>query len=266
MRVSLVVSDVDGTLVDPDKNLTPATVAAVQALRARGVGFSVISSRPPLGLRMLVAPLGLALPMGAFNGSTLVHPDLSVIAEALIPADAAREAVAFLEGRGVDAWVFAHGRWQVRDPAGAYTDRERHTLQAEPEVVADLGPLLGAAAKITGVSRDFAKLADCETALAAALGDRATVHRSQAYYLDVTPPGVDKGTAVAAIAKAAGVPLAETLTLGDMANDVPMFRVAGRGVAMGNATDAVKAAAGDTTAANDADGFAEAIARFVLGT
>ncbi len=265
MRVSLVVSDVDGTLVDSGKNLTPATLAAVRRLRERGIAFSIISSRPPIGLHRLIEPLGLVLPLGAFNGSTLMNPDRSVVSQTLIPEDAAREAVAFLDGRGVDAWVFAHGRWQLRDPAGAYTDRERHTLQAEPDVVADLGPLLGAAAKITGVSADFAALAACETALAAALGARATVHLSQRYYLDVTPPGVDKGTAVAAIAGDAGVPLSETLTIGDMANDVPMFRVAGRGIAMGNATDAVKRAAGGTTETNDADGFASAMARFVFG-
>lgn len=265
MRVSLVVSDVDGTLVDSGKTLTPATLAAVGRLRERGIAFSLISSRPPIGLRGLIGPLGLTLPLGAFNGSTLLNPDLSVIAQTLIPADAAREAVAFLDARGVDVWVFAHGRWQLRDPAAPYTDKERHTLQAEPDVVADLGPLLDAAAKITGVSGDFDALAQCETALAHALGERATVHRSQRYYLDVTPPGVDKGTAVAAIAQAAGVPLAETLTIGDMANDVPMFRVAGLGIAMGNATDAVKAAAGGTTRTNDADGFADAMARYVFG-
>lgn len=264
MRVSLVVSDVDGTLVDSDKNLAPATVAAVRRLRERGIAFSIISSRPPIGLRMLTGPLALDLPMGAFNGSTLLTPDLSPLSEALIPADAAREAVDFLLAHEVDPWVFAHGRWQLRDPAAAYTDRERRTLQAEPEVVSDLGPLLDAAAKITGVSADFERLAVCETALAAKLGARATVHRSQAYYLDVTPPGVDKGTAVAEIARRAGVSLAETLTIGDMANDVPMFHVAALGIAMGNASDAVKAAAGGVTGTNDADGFAAAMTRFVL--
>jgi Cof subfamily protein (haloacid dehalogenase superfamily) len=265
MRVSLVVSDVDGTLVDSNKNLTPATVAAVARLAERGIAFSLISSRPPIGLRMLTGPLDLKLPVGAFNGSTLLTPDLSPLSQTLIPADAAREAVDFLVGRGVDPWVFAHGRWQLRDPAAPYTDRERRTLQSEPEVVADLGPLLDAAAKITGVSADFERLAACETELAGRLGKRATVHRSQAYYLDVTPPGVDKGTAAAEIARRAGVPMAETLTIGDMANDVPMFRVAGLGIAMGNASDAVKAAAGGVTETNDADGFAAAMARFVLG-
>ncbi|MBE7204695.1 MAG: HAD hydrolase family protein, partial [Parafilimonas terrae] len=67
--IALVISDVDGTLVTGDKRLTAATVAAVGRLRAAGIGFSIASARPPIGLRNLVAQLGLDLPMGAFNGA-----------------------------------------------------------------------------------------------------------------------------------------------------------------------------------------------------
>src|SRR5258708_7008712 len=77
-KISLVVSDVDGTLVTSDKVLTERAGAAVARIHAAGIGFSVISSRPPFGLRMLVEPLALRLPMGAFNGAALVAPDLSV--------------------------------------------------------------------------------------------------------------------------------------------------------------------------------------------
>ena len=69
--ISLVISDVDGTLVTPDKEITPASVQAACRLADAGIAFTVVSSRPPAGLRMLVEPLSLRLPMGAFSGGAI---------------------------------------------------------------------------------------------------------------------------------------------------------------------------------------------------
>ncbi|WP_342153609.1 Cof-type HAD-IIB family hydrolase [Methylorubrum sp. SB2] len=262
--IALVVSDVDGTLVTTDKSLTPKAVAAVRRLDAAGIGFTLASSRPTVGLKQFVSALNLRLPLGAFNGSTVCGPDLAILSEALIPEAAAREAVARFEAEGIDAWVFARGAWHLRDPSAPYTDLERRTLQAEPTVVADLAPLLDEAAKIVGVSRDHARLAGIEAALAADLGAQAAVHRSQAYYLDVTPPGTDKGGFVRDLGRRLGLPPERIATLGDAGNDVAMFRASGLSIAMGNADPAVRAAATHVTADNDSDGFAEAIERFVL--
>lgn len=263
--IALVVSDVDGTLVTGDKRLTPATIDAVRQLARQGIAFTVASSRPPVGLGMLVEPLKLTLPMGAFNGSTVVSPDLTVVEEHFIPQEAAREAVDFLLGRDIDVWLFAEGQWILRDPAGLYTDRERRAIRAEPTVVADFAPFLSHVSKIVGVSDRFARLAECEADLAARLGDRASAHRSQRYYLDVTPPGVDKGSLVDALARALGIGPEAIVTLGDMANDIALFRRSGFPVAMGNAAQDVKDAAKAVTLSNEEDGFAQAIERYVLG-
>jgi hypothetical protein len=98
----------------------------------------------------------------------------------------------------------------------------------------------------------------------ARLSNRATVVRSQLYYLDITPHGTNKGTAVAALCRRLGVAPERLVTLGDMENDVPMFRAAGFSIAMGNASDAVKRAAQAATLANDEDGFADAVERLIL--
>ncbi|MCJ2106384.1 Cof-type HAD-IIB family hydrolase [Methylobacterium sp. E-041] len=263
-RIDLVISDVDGTLVGTDKSLSPGTIAAVARLHAAGIGFTVASARPPVGLRGLVETLALRLPMGAFNGATVVGPDLAVIEERLIPEATARDAVDRLVAAKLDVWVFADGSWSLRDPAGAYTDLERRTLDAEPNVVADLSPLLGRASKLVGVSRDHAHLAACEAEIGGALEGRAVVHRSQAYYLDVTPPGIDKGGFVDWMAQHLGIARDRIATFGDAGNDGAMFARSGVSVAMGNAEEAVKAAATDLTDTNDADGFAEAVDRLIL--
>ena len=91
------------------------------------------------------------------------------------------------------------------------------------------------------------------------VGKDATAVRSQTYYLDVTPPGHDKGTFVEGIAKRLGVSLENVATIGDMQNDLPMFARSGVSFAMGNASDDVKARATHVTETNERDGFARAM-------
>jgi Cof subfamily protein (haloacid dehalogenase superfamily) len=262
--ILLVISDVDGTLVTPDKQVTPASARAARRLAERGIGFTVVSSRPPAGLRMLVAPLSLRLPMGAFSGGAIVEPDLAVIEEHYIPEAAARRGVDMLTKGGADVWLYTPDGWLVRSPGDTYIPKEKRTIQADPVIVPDFGPHLGQVFKIVGSSEDFAQLAACETAIRDALGGQAFVVRSQSYYLDITPPGLDKGTFLEAVSRRLQVPPGAIAVLGDMANDLAMFRKAGMSIAMGNATEEVKAAATHATAANTDDGFAKAIEDYVL--
>jgi hydroxymethylpyrimidine pyrophosphatase-like HAD family hydrolase len=118
--------------------------------------------------------------------------------------------------------------------------------------------------KIVGVSNDAHVLAGVEAEARARLGAEAAVERSQPYYLDATHPLANKGAAVEALCAMIGVAPARTAVIGDMFNDTAMFAVAGLSIAMGQAPQAVRAKADDVTAANDAEGFALAIDRFVL--
>jgi hydroxymethylpyrimidine pyrophosphatase-like HAD family hydrolase len=93
------------------------------------MAFSVISSRPPRGLRMLVRPLGLTTPMGGFNGAILAMPDLSVVAEDLLPPSIGRRAVEALEAKQVQVWVFTEQDWLVRDSRAPYVEHEQHTVK-----------------------------------------------------------------------------------------------------------------------------------------
>lgn len=263
-QISLVISDVDGTLVTPDKRLTDANVRAVRLLHDRGIGFTVNSSRPPMGVRALIEPLSLKLPIGTFNGGAIVGPDLKVIEQHLVPEPAARRALDVLAAFGADLWVFTTDQWLVRNPTGDYVRRECQTIQAQPSIVADFGPYLLRAAKIVGSSMDFARLAECEVAMREALAGKASVVRSQPYYLDVTAPYIDKGTVVDVLSDRLGVPLAAIAVLGDMENDLAMFRKAGRSIAMGNASTEVKRQANYVTDSNSENGFARAIERYIL--
>jgi Cof subfamily protein (haloacid dehalogenase superfamily) len=263
-RVSLVISDVDGTLVTTKKVLTERSRDAVLRLNAHGIAFTIISSRPPIGLRMLVEPLALRLPMGAYNGGALVMPDMTVLEQRLLPPEAALEAIAVLRSFGVAIWIFSGNRWLVKDATGAYVDWEARTIHVQPTVVERLEDHLDAVAKIVGVSDHFERLDACEPAARRTLGHSASVARSQPYFLDVTSAGTDKGNVVAELAQRLGIPVAEIATIGDMENDVAMFKKSGFSIAMGNASPEVKGLADAVTLSNDENGFANAVEHLIL--
>ena len=264
--IRLVVSDIDGTLVNKAKVLSPRGKAAIEALKDRGIGFTVTSARPPVGLRHIIDLLGLKVPVAAVNGGALVNPDLSVIEAKLLAPAAARTAVAFLRQKGIDAWLFTPDAWYIRDPDGAHVDHEAMTIQQPPRIVDDFEPALyDACLKVVGASHDHPHLAECETLLQRTLGTHALATRSQVYYLDVTNPAAHKGEAVRSLARVLDVPIEEVMSIGDGTNDIPMLQAAGFSVAMGNGSDAVKAAAHVVTEDCEHDGFALAIERYVLG-
>lgn len=265
--IRLVVSDIDGTLVTTAKVVTPRAREALHAMRRRGTAFAVASARPPVGLRALVEEFEITVPVGAVNGGAIVRPDMSIIETMMVPPDAVRRTVALLRREGLDPWLFTETGWFLRDPAGAHVDHEARTIGLQPTIVDDFTPeQIGATLKLVGASHDHPHLAECERILQADLGGRALATRSQAYYLDVVNAAANKGAAVTGIARSLGIPLDAVLTIGDGANDTPMFGVSGFSVAMGNATPAVKALASVVTDSNEDEGFAKAIERYVLAS
>jgi hypothetical protein len=258
-RIALVVSDVDGTLLTKDKILTDKSARAVRQLEDSGVGFTIVSSRPTIGMRFLVEPLRITLPVGSFNGSSITDPQLNPIEQHVLPASAAQRSLDVLNEFGVDIWLFTSDKWLTLNPDGEYNSFEKRTIKAEPAIVEDFAPYLSSACKIVGSSSDAALLQRCETAMQQALGAQATAVRSQSYYLDITPPGYNKGTFVEAMAKRLNLSTDAVATIGDMHNDLAMFKKSGMSIAMGNATDDIKRQATHVTASNQDEGFAGAI-------
>lgn len=265
LPIKLLVSDVDGTLVRGDKTLSQATIDAFGRLRAAGITATLISARPPSGMLRLAKALDIPGPLGAFNGGTLIDASGAVLSAQRLTPDVAAASLALLEAAGVDIWLFADGLWYSRDTRNIHTDHERLAADTEPTLVADFSGL-DQVDKIVAISEDHAGLAELEAKVIAAVGERATVARSQPYYLDITAPAANKGDGIVAVAKAAGVSLAETAAIGDMANDLPMFARAGLAIAMGQAPEHVRTAARFVTTSNDDDGVAQAIDRYILRT
>ena len=262
--IKLVLSDVDGTLVQSDKSLAASTVAAVGRLRAAGIPLGIISARPPFGMRWIGEQLDLHGLLAGFNGGVVIQPDGTVVERRLVPAAAAKMALDLFAAHRVSAWFFTETEWLAQDPDGPRVPLERKTIRTNERIVASFEPYLHECGKVVGVTNDEPLLARLEAELQEMLGVTANAKRSQAYYLDVTHREADKGNAVRTLAKQFGVSLADTVVLGDMANDVPMFRVAGLAIAMGNAPPEVQAEAAMVTGRNDDDGWARAVDEIIL--
>ena len=151
-KISLVVSDVDGTLLTKDKTLTDRARSAVQRLHQAGIGFTITSSRPAIGMRFLIEPLALWLPVGPFNGSSIIDPEMNPVEQHLIPKHAAERSLQILREFGADIWLFTTDKWLIDNPSGKYVAHEQHTIRADPTIVADFAPYLASACKIVGAS------------------------------------------------------------------------------------------------------------------
>jgi Cof subfamily protein (haloacid dehalogenase superfamily) len=263
-KISLVLADVDGTLVTQDKILTPRAKAAVAKLKEQGILFAITSGRPPRGMEMINQELHLTTPIAGFNGGVFVKPDGTVISSKLIARDAAATALDIIRKHNLVAWLYTPDTWYVPDPNGPHVAREAWTVKFEAKVMEDFTPLLDQAVKIVGVSDDLDAVAKCEAACHEALRGHASAERSQPYYLDVTHPEANKGGVVDYLSHALNITPTEIATLGDMPNDVLMFCKSGMSIAMGNASKEVQFKATYVSSTNEDEGFAKAVEKFIL--
>ena len=204
--VRLVVADVDGTLLTPDKVLTPRARAAVRAVIEAGIAFTITSGRPPLGMKILIDALALEHPIGAFNGGLFVRPDLSVISERRMPVEVVTRALDILVSSGLDAWIFTDTEWLVRTRDAPHVDREEWTVRVPPRVVPAFPDALDRVIKIVGVSDDAEAMARCVERVRRTFGQQVSAALSQPYYLDVTHPRANKGEVLSVLSDLLGIP------------------------------------------------------------
>jgi Cof subfamily protein (haloacid dehalogenase superfamily) len=264
-NIRLLLADVDGTLVTQDKILTQEALAATKQLHDAGIAFAITSGRPPRGMSMLIEPLAMQCAIAGFNGGVFVNPDLSVIESHTLDPKAARQALYQILGQDLDAWVYTADEWLIRKQDAPHVGREAWTVKFQARVVPSFTTdHLNKAVKIVAVSDDLKRVAGCEESVRDLLGDRASVARSQPFYLDITHPRANKGAVVETLSKLMDIAPKEIATIGDMPNDVLMFRKSGFSIAMGNASDDVKAQASAVTDSNEDEGFAKAVRNHIL--
>lgn len=278
-KISLLLADVDGTLVTKEKILTDRACAAVHKLRDANIRFAITSGRPPLGMKMIVDALKITEPIAAFNGGIFLYPDFSLLEENVLLATIVPKIIQMITAHHLDVWIYRGNDWFVHERHGSHVDREEWTVKFSPKVVSSFDGLFNNIVKIVGVSDDLDAVVRCETDVQQAFsqhvhcqagtssggGKQVSAARSQPYYLDVTHPHANKGAVVDRLSALLGIPRQEIATIGDMPNDVPMFEQSGLSIAMGNASADVQQQADYVTTSYEKEGFANAVERFILG-
>ena len=261
-----MVSDVDGTLVNSSRELTSATIAAVRRLHEAGLHFTIVTARPPQGVRDIVSVLNITSPIACFNGALLVLPDLTPVRSLrMMPRDVAETGRLILEA-GLDLWVYTEEKWYVSRPKGMHVVHQEELIGIDSYPLTDLASLADSTLKMVGVADDFPRVERCVSTLQARRDLQISATRSQPYYLDVTHLQANKGNAILELSDVLNIPTSQIATIGDMPTDVNMFRKSGLSIAMGNAGPEVQKAAMFVSKTNDEEGFAWAMEKFILGS
>jgi hypothetical protein len=260
--IALVISDIDGTLITSNHELTEATVAEAQRLYERGIHLSLASSRPPRSILPFAAALHLRSPFAAFNGALVAKVDGGVVARSVIAPGTIRRIKAIADDFGLGVWLYDESDWWVsgRD---SFVDREEHTSGFSPKIDGYDERITSEANKLTVVGKpELVALA--EQRVLSELDGEVSASRSKPRFLDVTAHGMHKGAAVIRLAEILKVATEQVAVIGDGPNDIDMFRQAGVSIAMGQAVDGVREAASYVTTSNDDEGWARGIEKYVI--
>ena len=269
MKYKLLVLDVDGTLLNNEKEISKRTLAALLKVQHMGIRIVLASGRPTSG----IMPFAKALELGNFGGYILSYNGCQVIkadtGEVMFERRINPEQIPYLEKKsrknGFSIFTY-HDDHILTDNADDLHIRKEAWLNhlkimEEPEfsIAIDFAPC-----KCVLVSDDYEALRGLENHWKRRLAGVLDVFPSEPYFLEVVPCGVDKANTLALLMDQLGVKREEVIAIGDGVADVTMLQLAGKSVAMGHAPDSVKICADYVTASNDEDGVAQAVEKLIL--
>ena len=263
----LIAMDLDGTLNNDQKIITPKTRRALAAAQKQGIRLALASARPSPGLYRERDVLGLRDYGGilmSYNGGRIMDAATgTVLFETAMDMAEAKVVLRFLEKLPVMPILDDGKQFYVTSAAGYKVDyecRNNNMICSEVENLADF--LSFAPIKIL-MSVLPEQLKPVQDTIAAFLPDSLTVVQTAPFYLEVIPRRINKGQGIRDICNALNMTPAEVVAFGDAENDIPMLKAAGMGIAMGNAAEAVKAAADMVTLSNNEDGIAAALEKLL---
>lgn len=264
-----MVLDVDGTLLNEAKEISKRTLATLLKVQQMGVRIVLASGRPTYGLMPLAKMLELGRYGGyvlSYNGSQIMRADTG---ELLFERRINPEMIPYLEKKAhknnFAILTYNENCILTNSPENPHIIREAElndmVLLEEEEfsTAIDFAP-----SKCMLVSDDEESLVGLEQHWKKRLDGALDVFRSEKYYLEVVPCGIDKANTLGALLELLALKRDEVIAIGDGVCDVTMIQLAGLGVAMGNAQDSVKACADIVTLSNEEDGVAVAVEKAIL--
>ncbi len=269
MKYKLLVLDVDGTLLNEAKEISKRTLAALLKVQHMGVRIVLASGRPTYGLLSIAKTLELGNFGGfivSYNGCQIINAQNGKI---LFERRINPEMLPYLEKKahknGFALVTYQDNTLITNAPDNDFIRKEAKLNdliiidEEEFSTSIDFAPC-----KCMLVSDDEEALIDLENHWKKRLDGTLDAFRSESYFLEVVPPGVDKANTLGVLMEQLGVAREEVIAIGDGVCDVTMLQLAGLGIAMGHSQDSVKVCADYVTASNEEDGVAQAVEKLIL--
>lgn len=266
MKWKLICMDVDGTLLNDEKQVPAEAAESLRTASAAGLQVALVSGRMLAALEPIERELGIPC-IKACSAGTYIVRDGVCLSSVYLPVRALREMTALGRELGIPLWIYREKEWYVT-AVDEYVEREAEIIRREPvcrdgDELADqwekakTGPnklLFGARPEI---------IREISSRLKDGRWPDMEAARSADIYLEIFPRGMDKGRALEIICEKLGIAPGQTLAFGDQELDLPMIRAAGAGIAMGNAIDRLREEADYVTASNNEGGISQALRHFL---
>jgi Cof subfamily protein (haloacid dehalogenase superfamily) len=265
-NIQLIVTDIDGTLLDSDHNLSERNLKALKAANEQGVKIVLATGKAAIAGKTIIEQVGFPMYGIYVQGLLLMDENGRIFGQQTLHPDIARQAITYADERGFSIIAYGSNGLYVRTINAYVRDYTVPYHEALPEAVGPLQNILWNTAihklSIAGEARAITGL---RWQLNSQFNGKARILQAGVpEMVEVLPPGGGKGAGLKTLLKELSIKPEHVLAIGDAENDIDMIQMAGIGVAVGNADDKTKAAAKYVVASNDDDGFAEAIERFVL--
>lgn len=268
---SIIALDLDGTLTNSEKNITPRTFDALMKAQREGVRLVLASGRPTFGIAALANQLQLADYGGyvlSYNGGRIIDwCEKTVIFSQVVDQKLVPILYDFAEKAQLPIVTYLPEAILASKNEGEYLAEEAR-INGMPIVVAQ--NFVEEAMQIAGGSTKFLipgepeLLVQLESEMKAALSEQMEVFRSAPFFLELPPKGIDKAQSLQRLLTHLGLEHESLMAFGDGFNDLSMIQFAGQGVAMANAVEEVKSIADFVTTSNEEDGIAHALEQLLF--
>ena len=269
MRYKVVVLDLDGTLTNSQKEVTSHTKETLFRYMESGGTVVLASGRPTYGVMPIARELELNERGGyilSFNGGNIIDckREQTIYQKRLekkIPARVGAMAKEF----GICVLSYEGEHIITENPEDVYVQKEAFINKMPVKKVGDFGSYIDFPVTKCLMTGDGDRLAELEPVIRERLGHENNVFRSEPFFLEVMPKGIDKAQSLGRLLAYLGMSVEEMAAFGDGYNDITMMEYAGLGVAMGNAQEEVKLSAGYIAPSNDEDGVAWTLEHVIMG-
>lgn len=268
MSKKLLALDIDGTLTNTQKDITPATLEKIIEAQEKGNIVAIASGRPLPGIRKIADTIELDRFGGyvlAFNGGRIVdYSTGEVVYQAVLDNDVVRDIYDYCLKAGCGMVTYDGDRVITGTDIDGYMTFEASINHMEIMRIDNFREYIDFPLNKCLLTADPDKAEEIEQELAEKFGDQINIFRSEPYFVEIMPPNVHKATSLEKLLEVLDMDRKDLVACGDGYNDLTMIEYAGVGVAMANAQDIVKEHANYITLSNDEDGLVPVVDKFIL--